>query len=147
MWWWAAWRASGVDAGKAAIAISINSTTGEVSVAQYLSIRHPNQATAGNSFNSYDEAKALQANAVGVQVHAQGWRRRHDPANLDISSRIQFQDDAPTTVADTDMAAAGSKPELNAILVIDLSLSMGRRAPIPWGGPFATRLDLLKAAV
>ena len=140
--------ASGVDAGKAAIAIAIDSTTGQVSVAQYLSIQHANQATAANGFNSYDEAKALQANAVGVQVTLKDGDGDTTTANLDISSRIQFQDDGPTTVADTNSAPAGSKPELNAILVLDMSLSMGPSSPDPDGaGPFSTRLELMKAAV
>src|SRR4029079_17271701 len=81
----------GPDVGKAAFAISINATTGVVSVEQYLSLQHPQQATSGNGFVSYDEAVPLATNSLAVQVTVKDGDG--DTANsntVDISPQIFF---------------------------------------------------------
>ena len=41
----------GTDDGKAAFAVTVDPQTGEVYLAQYLSLQHPDQANSGNGFN------------------------------------------------------------------------------------------------
>ncbi|TPM96043.1 type I secretion C-terminal target domain-containing protein, partial [Mesorhizobium sp. B2-1-5] len=56
---------------------------------------------------------------------------------------IKIDDDMPTVAADTATAVAGTKPTMNAILVLDFSQSMNDTVP----GTGQTRLALMKSAV
>ncbi|WP_292156282.1 DUF5801 repeats-in-toxin domain-containing protein, partial [Mesorhizobium sp.] len=88
--------------GQAAFAISINATTGAVTVEQYLSLDHPAEATAANGFNSYDETIALASGSLGVTVTVTD--SDHDMAKsntADVSNQITFDDDGPTLGAFT----------------------------------------------
>ncbi|TPM43015.1 type I secretion C-terminal target domain-containing protein, partial [Mesorhizobium sp. B2-3-2] len=58
---------------------------------------------------------------------------------------IKIDDDMPVAKADTVQVDEGSKPTLNAILVLDLSLSMN--SDPDGAGGFTTRLALMQAAV
>ncbi|WP_348641936.1 DUF5801 repeats-in-toxin domain-containing protein [Mesorhizobium sp. B2-6-1] len=58
---------------------------------------------------------------------------------------IKIDDDMPVAKADTVQVDEGSKPTLNAILVLDLSLSMN--SDPDGGGGFTTRLALMQSAV
>ena len=77
--------------GQAAFAISINSTTGVVTVEQYLSIDHPDFP------DNFDEAVFLNENVLGATVTATDGDG--DPVTspaVDIGSKIQFEDDGPS---------------------------------------------------
>ncbi|RWK34869.1 DUF5801 repeats-in-toxin domain-containing protein [Mesorhizobium sp.] len=83
--------------GQAAFAMTINAATGAVMVEQYLSLDHPAEATAANSFNSYDETLTLAAGSLGVTVTVTDGD--HDMATsntADVSNQITFDDDGPT---------------------------------------------------
>ncbi|MER9405497.1 DUF5801 domain-containing protein, partial [Mesorhizobium caraganae] len=83
--------------GKAAFAISMNAATGAVTVEQYLSLDHPNEATAANSFNSYDETIALANASLGVTVTVTDGDNDQAKSNTaDVSSQITFDDAGPT---------------------------------------------------
>ncbi|AZO32148.1 DUF5801 repeats-in-toxin domain-containing protein [Mesorhizobium sp. M1B.F.Ca.ET.045.04.1.1] len=83
--------------GQAAFAISINATTGAVTVEQYLSLDHPAEATAGNGFNSYDETLALANGSLGVTVTVKDGDNDTASSNTaDVSSQITFDDDGPS---------------------------------------------------
>ncbi|WP_354424375.1 DUF5801 repeats-in-toxin domain-containing protein, partial [Mesorhizobium abyssinicae] len=83
--------------GQAAFAISINATTGAVTVEQYLSLDHPAEASAANSFNSYDETLALAAGSLGVKVTVTDGDNDQAISNTaDVSNQITFDDDGPT---------------------------------------------------
>ncbi|MFM1908937.1 MAG: hypothetical protein RLZZ591_2614, partial [Pseudomonadota bacterium] len=89
-------QGSGSFAGNAAFAIAIDATTGVVTVEQYLSLDHPNEATAANSFNSYDEALSLAAGSLGVTVTLKdGDNDTVTSTSADISGQISFEDDGP----------------------------------------------------
>jgi hypothetical protein len=105
--------------GLAAFAISINSTTGVVTVEQYLSLDHPNEATATNSFNSYDEAVALATGSVGVKVTLTDGDGDEVVSNTaDISAQITFDDDGPTISGST-----GTVTDASETLVLSNSVS------------------------
>ena len=81
----------GADAGKAAFAIAIDPQTGQVHVAQYLSLQHP---TGGSS---YDESIQLATNTVQVVVSLKdGDGDTISATGADVSGQIRFQDDGPT---------------------------------------------------
>ena len=74
----------------AAFAISINSTTGVVSVEQYLSLSHPDSSNP-------DDVVQLSEGSLGVHVTAtdfDGDTATSSP--VDITSLIQFHDDGPS---------------------------------------------------
>ncbi len=99
---------AGAFSGKAAFAISIDASTGVVTVEQYLSLQHPNQATAANGFNSYDEGVPLAAGSLGVTVaRTDSDGDTTTSAAADISGQIRFEDDGPTTNNDTDTVLSG----------------------------------------
>ena len=105
--------------GLAAFAISINSTTGVVTVEQYLSLDHSNEATATNSFNSYDEAVALATGSVGVKVTLTDGDGDEVVSNTaDISAQITFDDDGPTISGST-----GTVTDASETLVLSNSVS------------------------
>ncbi|TIX28404.1 DUF5801 repeats-in-toxin domain-containing protein [Mesorhizobium sp.] len=88
--------------GQAAFAISINATTGAVTVEQYLSLDHPNEATTANSFNSYDETITLANGSLGVTVTVTDGDNDTATSNTaDVSNQITFDDDGPTLGAFT----------------------------------------------
>ena len=77
--------------GQAAFAISINSTTGVVTVEQYLSIDHPDFP------NNFDEPVFLAEDVLGATVTATDGDG--DPVTsdaVDIGSKIRFEDDGPS---------------------------------------------------
>ncbi|RRI03071.1 type I secretion C-terminal target domain-containing protein [Mesorhizobium tamadayense] len=95
--------------GQAAFAISINATTGAVTVEQYLSLDHPAEATAGNGFNSYDETLTLANGSLGVTVTVKDGDNDTATSNTaDVSSQITFDDDGPTVLDKTDLYFANS---------------------------------------
>ncbi|WP_353018308.1 DUF5801 repeats-in-toxin domain-containing protein, partial [Mesorhizobium sp. M1374] len=95
--------------GQAAFAISINATSGAVTVEQYLSLDHPTEATAGNGFNSYDETLALASGSLGVTVTIKDGDNDTAKSNTaDVSSQITFDDDGPTVLDKTDLYFANS---------------------------------------
>ncbi|WP_292327959.1 DUF5801 repeats-in-toxin domain-containing protein [Mesorhizobium sp.] len=95
--------------GQAAFAISINATTGAVTVEQYLSLDHPNEATTANSFNSYDETLTLASGSLGVTVAIKDGDNDTATSNTaDVSNQITFDDDGPTVLDKTDLYFANS---------------------------------------
>ena len=94
---------SGPFAGQAAFAISIDASTGVVTVEQYLSLDHPTEATAANGFASYDEALFLASGSLGVTVTVTDGDNDQAVSNTaDISGQISFDDDGPSVRADRD---------------------------------------------
>jgi large repetitive protein len=82
--------ASGTFANQAAFAISINATTGVVTVEQYLSLQHPDNPNP-------DEAIALATGSLGVTItRTDSDGDSTTSAAADISAQIRFKDDGPT---------------------------------------------------
>ena len=79
----------------AAFAIAMDST-GKVSVALYVSLGHPDQATFGNGFNSYDEGIYLNNGTVSATVTVTDGDHDTASQSADISKAIRFEDDGPT---------------------------------------------------
>ncbi|HKX92808.1 MAG TPA: DUF5801 repeats-in-toxin domain-containing protein [Sphingomicrobium sp.] len=79
----------GSQAGPAAFALSIDPTTGVVSMVQYLSIQHPNTGSA-------DESVSIANGAVLAVVTATDGDGDTSTASTGIGSLISFQDDGPT---------------------------------------------------
>ncbi|MBR0823876.1 DUF5801 repeats-in-toxin domain-containing protein, partial [Bradyrhizobium liaoningense] len=80
----------------AAFAITIDPTTGEVSVAQYVSLNQPAHATAANSYNSYNEAVSLATGSVSIQLTVKDADGDTASDHVDISGQIKFRDDGPS---------------------------------------------------
>ncbi|MCP3400927.1 DUF5801 repeats-in-toxin domain-containing protein [Bradyrhizobium sp. CCGB20] len=80
----------------AAFAITIDPATGEVSVAQYVSLNQPDHATAANSYNSYNEAISLATGSVSIQLTVTDADGDTASDRVDISGKIQFLDDGPS---------------------------------------------------
>ncbi|RVC85482.1 hypothetical protein EN739_34775, partial [Mesorhizobium sp. M2A.F.Ca.ET.017.03.2.1] len=78
-------------AGTVAFALATNATTGEVFLAQYLSLKHP---TGGAS---YDETITLASGAVQMSVtRTDGDGDTATDSGNDIGLLVKFDDDGPT---------------------------------------------------
>jgi VCBS repeat-containing protein len=78
--------------GKVAFAIAIDSASGEVYVAQYLSLHQP---TASNP----NDFVTLAANSVGVTVTLTDGDGTQSSTSSDVSTHVQFYDDGPSIAA------------------------------------------------
>ena len=119
----------GVD--KAAFALAIGAD-GHVSVAQYVSLHHPDEANFGNSFNSYDEGIYLNNGTVSATVTVTDGDHDTASQSADISKAVRFEDDGPTVSGVTD---AGAQDELGASILDDedtTSQSGVRNPGRPW---------------
>ncbi|WP_212488921.1 DUF5801 repeats-in-toxin domain-containing protein [Bradyrhizobium liaoningense] len=90
--------------GKVAFAIAIDPATGQLSIAEYTAIQHPNHSDA-------DEATSPQTIASGaLKVTYSLADGDHDTvaAFADIGSLIQFRDDGPTVTPKTTLIVNGS---------------------------------------
>ncbi|MBZ9811327.1 DUF5801 repeats-in-toxin domain-containing protein, partial [Mesorhizobium sp. ESP-6-2] len=92
---------------KVAIALHIDAATGQVAVAQYVSLQHPDTS-------SNDEGIALGAGSVSVTVTATDGDGDHVTQSADISQTVVFEDDgpkvlsghaAPVTIDEDDIAS------------------------------------------
>src|SRR5262249_5858712 len=77
----------GGGAGQAAFAVSINSSSGVVSVAQYASLKHPNTSNA-------DESVSIDDSALLAVVTVTDGDGDTATASTGIGDAVQFQDDA-----------------------------------------------------
>ncbi|GAB1716406.1 MAG: hypothetical protein NTAFB05_14480 [Nitrobacter sp.] len=75
----------------AAFALHIDAATGQVTVAQYVSLRH-------GDTTSNDEGVSLDANTLGVSVTATDGDGDYVTKSLDISANIRFEDDGPVAL-------------------------------------------------
>jgi len=66
------------------------------------------------------------------------------PKSLQLDGKVNIIDDVPVAHDDVQTTTEGSAPTMNAILVLDFSLSMGDTVPNTGG---KTRLQLMKEAV
>ena len=85
--------------GEAAFAISINETSGIVTVEQYLSLQHPDQHDGSDTGVSYDETVAIANDALSVIVtvtDADG--DIAETAAIGVGSQITFDDDGPLAI-------------------------------------------------
>jgi T1SS-143 domain-containing protein len=99
----------------------------------YDNIDHPTETTGGAAT---EESIAISLN--NIVVASDGVQ----PA-LPLQGSITVIDDTPVAQNDSASVTEGSTPTLNAILVLDMSLSMAEDP----AGPFTSRLALMKAAV
>ncbi|WP_318011237.1 DUF5801 repeats-in-toxin domain-containing protein [Mesorhizobium sp. ESP-6-2] len=83
---------------KVAIALHIDAATGQVAVAQYVSLQHPDTS-------SNDEGIALGAGSVSVTVTATDGDGDHATQSADISQTIIFEDDGPKAVGTASITA------------------------------------------
>ena len=130
----------GTDPAAFAIAISPDGT---VSVAQYVSLQHPNEANSGNSFNSYDESVQLASGTVSATITLTDGDGDKSTKSIDVSNSIKFQDDGPHATGESECVNEGGQVKVNLVLILDVSGSMVDDPGVPG---FATRLDLAKAA-
>ncbi len=95
--------------GKAAFAIAIDSSTGAVTVEQYLTLDHPIETDA-------DDRLPLATGSLGVTVTVTDGDGDTALSNTaDVSSQITFDDDGPTARADTDSAVEGADATGNVL--------------------------------
>jgi len=109
-------QGSGTFAGKAAFAITINTTSGVVTVEQYLSLDHPTEATATNSFDSYNEAVNLATGSLGVTVTLKdGDNDTVTSTAADISGQVSFKDDGPSAFYTTSSHLVDEKNNTHSV--------------------------------
>jgi T1SS-143 domain-containing protein len=99
---------AGTDAanagGPVAFALSIDSATGQITLAEYTAIQHPDHSDP-------NEALAPQTIAVGAaEVTFTVTDGDHDTsvATVDLNGLIQFRDDGPSVTAQTNLIVNGS---------------------------------------
>ena len=96
--------------GQAAFAIAINSTTGVVSVEQYLSLDHPLNPNPNDPLS-------FGANVIGVTVTAtDGDGDPVTSAAVDVGGQITFLDDGPSAVNDVDTIVGGNGPATGNVI-------------------------------
>ena len=78
---------------KVAFALHIDAGTGQVAVAQFVSLQHPDTT-------SNDEGISLGAGLVSVTVTATDGDGDHVTQSADISQTVVFEDDGPTALTD-----------------------------------------------
>ncbi|TPK46588.1 MULTISPECIES: DUF5801 repeats-in-toxin domain-containing protein, partial [unclassified Mesorhizobium] len=83
---------------KVAFALHVDAATGQVAVAQYVSLQHPDTS-------SNDEGIALGAGSVSVTVTATDGDGDHITQSADISQTIVFEDDGPKAVGTASITA------------------------------------------
>ena len=86
----------------AAFAITIDLATGQISLAQYVSLNHPEQATSADGFVSYNEAVSLASGTISISVTATDGDGDTVTGAADISGAIKFLDDGPTVTVSVD---------------------------------------------
>ncbi|WGD49493.1 DUF5801 repeats-in-toxin domain-containing protein [Bradyrhizobium sp. CB1650] len=86
----------------AAFAIAIDPTTGQVSVAQYVSLNHPTHATDANGFNSYNEPVSLATGSVSIALTVKDADGDTVTKSVDVSGEITFRDDGPKVTVNVD---------------------------------------------
>ena len=123
-------------ADAAAFAVAIGSD-GKVSIAQYLSIKHP--TSPGN----FDEAISLAGNTVRAVATATVAGGQSATASVDISAKIIFEDDGPTANPASKSLTEAVGGNTNLMLILDVSSSMRD----PSGLTDLSRLQLMKASV
>jgi hypothetical protein len=101
--------------GQAAFALSIDSSTGQISMVQYLSIQHPNPATP-------DESVTIANGAVLAVVTATDGDGDTDSTSTGIGNLISFQDDSPQPFTPDPLASLTGN---QAAVIGDLHLQMG----------------------
>lgn len=86
----------------AAFAVTIDSTTGEVYVAQYVSLHNPDAATAGDGYDSYNEPVRLNSGTLILSVSATDGDGDTVTQAADVSNEVLFLDDGPTVSVTED---------------------------------------------
>ena len=92
--------------GKVAFALAIDPASGEVYIADYLSLHNP---LAGSTPAAHDDQITLASNTVGVVVTlTDGDGDTISTPGTDVSSQIRFQDDGPTAHVDSGNVNEGA---------------------------------------
>lgn len=102
--------------GTIAFAVAINPTTGEVYIAQYLSLRHSDTTQADESVLEPNDVVGLAAAAVQVTVtYTDGDNDQAASSPASVGSLIRFQDAGPTVTAVANAAGAATHDETPGI--------------------------------
>ncbi|MHC2816877.1 T1SS-143 domain-containing protein [Bradyrhizobium huanghuaihaiense] len=137
---------AGGFAGQAAFAISINGSTGAVTVEQYLSL-HQDSAS-----NTPDDGVSLNANSLAVTVTITDGDGDKASTPVDVSGRITFDDDGPKVTATLDSEAqvlldegntdAGSPPTSTAATINTGAIAKGDDPDVTGTGYIAHAVDV-----
>ncbi|PWK76757.1 DUF5801 repeats-in-toxin domain-containing protein [Aminobacter sp. AP02] len=98
---------------KVAFALHVNAATGILTIAQYVSLYHPDT-------NSQDEGVTLAANTISVKVTATDGDGDTASGSADVSGRVLFEDDGPKVTS-----VVPSAPTLGNELVVNGSFEDG----------------------
>ena len=115
--------------GTVAFALAVDSATGKVFIAQYLSLQHP---TAGSTAAAYDDSISLNTITGSVQMQVTYTDGDGDTATSTayIGGQISFQDDGPTfTSTDHGVIANTASTEV----IGDMVASFGADGPGGFG--------------
>src|SRR5262249_44532746 len=103
-------------AGTVAFALTVASATGQVFIAQYLSLFNP---TAGNTAAAYDDVIQLNTASLSMVVTKTDGDGDTASASANIGNLIQFQDDGPSNIL-PDTAALLNVAGKSATAALDL---------------------------
>lgn len=99
--------------GTVAFALTVDPNTGFGYIAQYLSLQHPDQANAGNGFNSYDEQISLVPDSVQLAATlVDGDGDTVASLGTNVGQLFGFQDDGPTVNVGLAEFPEGQAPSL-----------------------------------
>ncbi|WP_316851818.1 DUF5801 repeats-in-toxin domain-containing protein [Aquipseudomonas alcaligenes] len=116
---------AGITSGNTVFSLSVNATTGQVSLTQYQEISHD---LPGSSSNYASQEEVLGSGLVGLKLTATITDGDSDFAStskvLDLGGKVAFDDDGPTAHDNSICVTEGGVPPFNLILVVDTSGSM-----------------------
>ncbi len=105
-------RVGNDPAGPVAFAVAVNGATGEVYLAQYLSLKHSDINASDENTLEPNDVFGLSAGAVQVSTtYTDGDNDTATSNAADVSSLVRFQDDGPTITATTNGQAAATHDE------------------------------------
>ena len=125
--------------GKVAFAIALDPLTGQVYVAQYLSL-HQDSAT-----NTPNDLLSLAAGSVGVTVRLTDGDGDQVTSTADISTHINFLDDGPTAPTVTVSAATVGVDETPAVQITGGASDVAGSSAITFNGAATTVAGLFSA--
>ncbi|WGR68761.1 MULTISPECIES: DUF5801 repeats-in-toxin domain-containing protein [unclassified Bradyrhizobium] len=112
---------SGDLEGQAAFAVSIDPSTGKVSVVEYLSLYHPSSSNPNDTIS-------LASGSISAVVTIKDGDGDTASASADISGTIHFRDDGPTLISQTSINANVDEDGLHT--PTDLSNSNPDHSPL-----------------
>ncbi|MCP8472160.1 DUF5801 repeats-in-toxin domain-containing protein, partial [Pseudomonas triclosanedens] len=104
--------------GATAFTLTLNSSTGDLTLDQQLALKHPNGSDPNDALHLADNKISLNATVTDGDLDSRS-------ISLDLGGKLTFRDDGPTAVDDSPRCLVQqAPPAVNLTLVVDISGSM-----------------------